>query len=92
MSTLRTLRKNVRVVVLDLRAVPIMDATGLVNLESAVERLREAGILVILGGVQRQPRQVMERAGFGSAREGLLVVDSFHEAVDRAVAHVTPGA
>jgi SulP family sulfate permease len=83
MSTLRTLRKNVKVVLLDLRAVPVIDATGLVSLESAIERLREAGIVVILGGIQRQPRQVLERAGWtGDAR--LAVCDSYEAAVDMA--------
>jgi SulP family sulfate permease len=71
MSTLRSLRKNVRVVVLDMRAVPIMDATGLVNLESAIRRLQEAGILVILGGIRRQPREVFERAGWEESATGL---------------------
>jgi SulP family sulfate permease len=83
MSTLRTLRKNVKIVLLDLRAVPVIDATGLVSLESAIERLREAGIVVILGGIQRQPRQVLERAGWtGDAR--LAVCDSYEAAVDMA--------
>ncbi len=84
MSTLRTLRKNVRVVVLDLRAVPVMDATGLVNLESAVERLREAGIFVILGGLQRQPREAMEHAGWEDVPGSLVLCGSNREAIDLA--------
>ena len=81
MSMLRTLRKNVKVVVLDLRAVPIMDATGLVNLESAIRRLQEAGILVILAGIQRQPRDVFEHAGWKDEPGRLAVCGSYHEAL-----------
>ncbi len=81
MSTLRTLRKNVKVVVLDLRAVPIMDATGLVNLESAIGRLQEAGIMVILGGIRKQPHEVMERAGWTDVSGRIAVCASYTEAI-----------
>lgn len=54
-----------RVAILDLEAVPMMDATGLLNLESAVERLHHAGLDVILCGVGRRPMDVLRRAGFG---------------------------
>ena len=87
MSTLRSLRKNVRVVVLDMRAVPIMDATGLVNLKSAIRRLQEAGILVILGGIRRQPREVFERAGWEESAARLAIRDSYEEAIALARAH-----
>jgi SulP family sulfate permease len=88
MSMLRTLRKNVKVVVLDLRAVPIMDATGLVNLESAIRRLQEAGILVILAGIQRQPREVFGHAGWKDEPGRLAVCGSYHEALALARARL----
>ena len=93
MSTLRTLRKNVRVVVLDLRAVPVMDVTGLVSLESAVRRLAEAGILVLLGGIQEQPRRVLERAGWVDRPGRVEICGSYEAALARARAHaVSPRA
>lgn len=54
-----------RIAILDLEAVPMMDATGLLNLESAVERLHKAGLDVILCAVGRRPMDVLRRAGFG---------------------------
>ena len=93
MSTLRTLRKNVRVVVLDLRAVPVMDATGLVNLESAIERLREARIFVVLGGLEGQPRAVIEGAGWTDRPDEVAFCASYTEAIAlaRRRAEATPG-
>ena len=82
MSTLRTLRKNVKVVVFDLRAVPVMDATGLVNLESAIRRLHEAGIFVVLGGLNRQPRSLLEDAGWRQDPDRLAFEDAFSAAVE----------
>jgi len=57
-------RRHVRAIVLDLEDVPVMDVTGLVALESAIERLRRLGIVVVLAGVQSQPRAVLWRGGF----------------------------
>jgi len=57
-------RRHVRAIVLDLEDVPVMDVTGLVALESAIERLRRLGIVVVLAGVQAQPRAVLWRGGF----------------------------
>lgn len=62
-----------RAVILDLDAVPMMDATGLLNLESTVGRLHEAGLSVILCAVRERPMEVLRRAGFGeeaTARHG----------------------
>src|SRR5690606_13594496 len=60
MTALRTVaRKGVSVVVLDLRSVPMLDATGLVALESSVSRLRHGGLVVVLAGVQPQPLRAL---------------------------------
>ncbi|HVS02293.1 MAG TPA: STAS domain-containing protein [Thermoanaerobaculia bacterium] len=73
MSALERAGREARAVVLDLSAVPVVDGTGMVNLESALERLDGRGIFVALGGVQRQPFRVMLRAGLRN-RPGRLVV------------------
>jgi SulP family sulfate permease len=56
-------RRGVQVVVLDLEDVPAMDATGIVNLRSAIDRLESGDITVILVGLQPQPREALARAG-----------------------------
>ncbi len=85
MSALKSIGNGVRVVVLDLRAVPVMDATGLVNLESAVDRLHRAGIHVVIGGVQRGPAQLLVRAGWRESRRGQVTIRrSFEDALNDA--------
>jgi SulP family sulfate permease len=81
MSSLGRIEDGVRTVVLDVRDVPAMDATGLVNLESAVARLQRSGILVILGGVQPQPLHVLERAGWRTEEGKLVLCESFDDAI-----------
>jgi SulP family sulfate permease len=77
-------------VVLDVRDVPAMDATGLVNLESTVARLQRSGILVILGGVQPQPLHVLERAGWRTEEGKLVLSESFDDAIALARLLVSP--
>ena len=75
-------RREVRTVVLDVRSVPALDATGLVALESLIKRLNARGIKVILAGVQPQPMRVLARAGWRNRRGFLRIFRSF----DRAIA------
>jgi SulP family sulfate permease len=84
MSALESVDRSVHVVVLDVRDVPAMDATGLVNLESAVERLSRHGVTVILGGLNPQPAGVLERAGWKSEEGRLVLCESFDDAVSLA--------
>ncbi len=50
-------------VVVDLTAVPTIDATGLVNLESVIRRLARENVMLVLAGVSPHVRGVLERAG-----------------------------
>ncbi len=74
--------QGTRVFILDVEDVPAMDATGLVNLESALDRLERDRTFVILAGVQPQPARVLHKAGI-DAEEGHL---AFCETVQQAVA------
>ena len=82
MAALARTNQAVRVVVLDLRAVPAMDVTGLVALESAIERLNHAQVFVVLAGVQRQPLRVMARAGWRDRHGKLAIYQSFERSLD----------
>jgi SulP family sulfate permease len=82
MAALEEVDKGVRVVLLDLRSVPALDATGLVGLESAFERLNRAGVLVVIGGAQAQPLRTMARAGWTDRRGRVAVYGSVERAVE----------
>jgi len=88
MSALDTVQRDVNTVLLDVRDVPIMDSTGLVNLESAIERLRRRGMRVILGGVRPQPAELLARAGIESDEDRVVVCERFDDAV--ALARLLP--
>lgn len=82
-SALRSIGNGVKVVLLDMRAVPTMDATGLVNLESALDTLHKSRIHVVVAGVQDQPLHLMARAGW-KHRPWVTVLRSFEEGMAAA--------
>ncbi len=52
-----------KVMVLRLRKVPAIDATGISLLRELLHRYRREGTQLVLSGVQSQPREALERAG-----------------------------
>lgn len=84
MSSLQTIRPGVKCVVLHLEGVPVIDATGLVNLESTLERLSHAGVHVILAGIQAQPAAALARAGIVERPGRLTLRNQFPDAVAAA--------
>src|SRR5690606_31665088 len=55
--------KKPKVLVLRMRNVPAVDATGIHALRQVIERSRKEGTLVVLSGVHTQPLIALDRAG-----------------------------
>jgi SulP family sulfate permease len=62
-NALGTVSTMPRVLVVRLRHVPAMDATGMHALRRVIRRARSQGCRVILAELQPQPRSALERAG-----------------------------
>ena len=63
-DTMNDLGKRPTAMILGMRNVPAMDATGLAALRDLVRRARKDGTRVILAGVHAQPMTVLARSGF----------------------------
>jgi SulP family sulfate permease len=63
-SALKRLKEEPDVLILRMRKVVAMDATGLNALENLHQRLRKKGKHLVLSGAHTQPLMVMEKAGF----------------------------
>jgi sulfate permease, SulP family len=79
-----------RVVILDIRSVPVLDVTGLVALESAVANLQARKSVVILAGVQPQPARLLARSRLRPTPGKLLFARTMQEATEQARASLTP--
>lgn len=91
LAALSPLVRDKRIVMIDLRSVPIMDHTGLIALESAINRLRAHRLYVIIAGIQKQPLQVMAKAHLHRDREYVTFCGSFEQGLHMAsmLGHLT---
>ncbi len=62
-------------------AVPVIDVSGLVALETVIEKLQAHGTFVVMAGVQAQPRQALERAGLRESPGKLAICAGDDEAL-----------
>lgn len=88
---LHAIGEDAKVLVLDVTDVPVIDATGLVQLDSAIERLRRQGTFVIVAGARREALRVLVRAGWRERRDHLLVRSDLASALDEARRRATNG-
>jgi SulP family sulfate permease len=84
MGAIETVGVESRVIILALGGVPVIDATGLVALESAIERLRLAKKLVIIAGPLPEPRRVFEKTNLEVAHEHVFLAATLDEALQLA--------
>ena len=82
MQELEVIGRQYWAVVLDLEDVPAIDATGIVNLESAIKRLAKHNILVVLSGVRSQPLVAIEKAGLLAHWGHVAVCESMQETIE----------
>jgi SulP family sulfate permease len=83
MNALHDIGARPRAVIIDIEEVTVMDVSGLVALDSAIERLRGDGILVAVAGVHGQPALLMRRAGLRNIPGKLLLSASLPQALVR---------
>jgi SulP family sulfate permease len=84
MGRLGAIAGRIQVLVIRLDAVPVMDATGLVALESAISALSKQGCIAILAGLQPQPATLLERAEFKHRPWRLVIRPDLASALEAA--------
>lgn len=84
MSALADLGADVRVVIFDLGRVPVIDTSGLLALESALEKLQKRRLFAILAGPLPEPRSVFSKANLEREFKLVLIAESTAEALGMA--------
>jgi sulfate permease, SulP family len=83
-AALERVPNDVRIVLLDLRSVPALDGTAIHQLDAAVSRLSQRGVVLILGGLQVQPVRALARAGWRDEPGRVHLRPAFEGAVELA--------
>ena len=85
LSVLRMLNPQVRVVVVEISAVPLLDMTALAALESLLEDYRRQGIGLVLVGTTPRVRPKLRRAGIRREEGRLAYVQTLEQARAKAL-------
>lgn len=85
LDTLRRVGATPKSIILRMRLVPLLDASGVQALEEFVEQARLSGSKVILSGVQPQPRSMLERVNLGSASSKVFYAVDYTSAQAMAI-------
>ena len=81
MSALLAIKADARVVVLGLGRVPVIDATGLVALESALDQLQRLQRFVIIAGPLPHPQRIFERSELEVRLDHVLFANDLDQAL-----------
>ena len=77
-------RDDYRVMILDLRDVPVIDATGVVALDNAIGELIRQRHRVVLAGLSARPGRVIANAALEARHPGLFVEARMESAIELA--------
>ncbi|MFZ5639052.1 MAG: SulP family inorganic anion transporter [Pseudomonadota bacterium] len=75
-----------KVFILRMRLVPVIDASGVHALKTLLERCRRRGIVLVVSGLQSQPRRVLAQMRLQPHEEALHIVPDFDSALRLAEA------
>lgn len=88
LNTLRRVGQSPKVIILRMRLVPLLDASGLQALEEFITQAEISGAKVILSGVQSQPRSMLDRVELGADSSRIRYAPDFAQAQDMALSLV----
>src|SRR5690606_37745040 len=81
-----------KVLILRMRLVPVIDASGVHALRKLAERCRREGIVLVVPGLQEQPNRVIAQMGLAGSDGSLHLASNFDRALKLAHSLVaTPG-
>jgi len=84
LDAMRKIGRTPKVVILRMRLVPMLDASGVTMIEEFIEQARVSGARIILSGVQSQPREMLTRIGLPGNKSGISFETDYPAALQLA--------
>lgn len=84
LDTLKRVGQSPKVIILRMRLVPMLDASGVNGIAEFIAQARKSGAEVILSGMQAQPREMLSRGGINASGLNLHFTDNYVQAIDKA--------
>jgi SulP family sulfate permease len=92
LSVLRRFTPGVKVVIVDISAVPLLDMTAIAALDNVLRDYREQQVALVLSGPTPQVRLQLRRAGIVRAERQLAYVRDLAQAREKALRWLAPKA
>ena len=90
-ETITTFNKDYKVVILRMRYVPMIDATGFQSLKEIIKTFKSEGVLIILSGISPDLRADFRKHEIYSIIERKYIVTNINMAVSRATKYLESG-
>jgi sulfate permease, SulP family len=87
MEMLHTVGEKDHTIILAMQHVPTIDATGLVALESVLDRLHRSNVKVIFAGLTEEVNEILDRAGIKRVPGRLAYAPDVETAISMAIVH-----
>ncbi len=84
LDTLKRMGQMPEVLIVRMRLVPYLDATGAGAVSNLIRECRSAGTKVILSGLQAQPRKILGKAGVKDGGDGVAFAANYPSAIKLA--------
>jgi len=84
LDAMRKIGRTPKVIILRMRLVPMLDASGVTMIEEFIEQARVSGARIILSGVQSQPREMLTRIGLPGNQPGIAFETDYPAALQLA--------
>jgi len=84
LDALRRVGQTPKVIILRMRLVPLLDASGVSGVGEFVTQAKLAGAQIIFSGVQSQPKEMLARGHIDEELSGVHFAENYTEAVTKA--------
>jgi len=84
LDAMRKIGRTPKVIILRMRLVPMLDASGVTMIEEFIEQARLSGAQIILSGVRAQPKEMLKRIGLPGDRSGISFESDYPAALQLA--------
>lgn len=84
LDAMRKIGRKPKVIILRMRLVPLLDASGVTMIEEFIAQARVSGAKLILSGVQPQPGEMLTRVGLNDNQSDLFLEKTYPAALKLA--------
>lgn len=87
-DTLKLVGSVPKVLIIRMSLVPFIDGTGVTTIANLIKDFSHKNTHIILSGVQKQPREFLDRAGINQNTQHLSFAENYEQAINLATAQI----